>query len=178
MPAVYAENVRYTPSMPTRTPLVLAFRSTLIALDRETGALRWKALLPMEVRRFFFHEGRVIAAIGYERTGAVHILEGVRGMSEARVELHFDPTGAAILKDGKLYLASNDAVACITCSGRLVFRGSVEEIPRGLFGTTPTLVLRDAESREIAQVEVGSGSKRGNAGLLLDELVSQPDMRD
>lgn len=164
--------------MPSSTPLVLAFRSTLIALDRETGMLMWKASLPMEVRRFFFHDGRVIAAVGVEQKGAVHILDGARGMSEARVELTFDPTGAAILKDGRLYLASNDAVACVTCAGRLVFQGRVEEIQRGLFGTTPTLILRDAESREIAQVEVSRGSPRGNAGMLLDELVSQPDMRD
>jgi hypothetical protein len=164
---------------PTPPLLVLALRQTLVGLDPETGAHRWRAALPMQVRRIFPIEGAVLAVLAEPPTrGAVHVLDLATGMSRGSVQLDFDPSGAAILKDGRLYLASAHGVACLTTDCQLLWRGGMHDVPRGLFGTVATLVIRGPAGEERTQLEVGPQSVSDDAGLLLGDVVAQPDLRD
>lgn len=166
-------------SAPTAPLLVLALRQTLVGLDPETGTHRWRAALPMQVRRIFPIEGAVLAVLADPPThGAVHVFDLATGMSRHSVQLDFDPSGAAILKNGRLYLASEHGVACLTTDCQLLWKGRICDVPRGLFGTVPTLVIRGPAGEERTQLEVGPQSASGNAGLLLGDVVAQPDLRD
>jgi hypothetical protein len=168
--------MRTAPSPPL---VVLALRQTLVGLDPETGAHRWRAALPMQVRRIFPVEGAVLVVLADPPThGAVHVFDLATGMSRSSVQLDFDPSGAAILKDGRLYLASEHGVACLTADCQLLWKGGIREVARGLFGTVPTLVISGPAGEERTQLEVGPESVSGNAGLLFGDVVAQPDLRD
>lgn len=166
-------------SPPATLPLVLALRSTLIALDPATGTHRWKAAMPMQIRRLFPQEGAVLVVLAEPGVrGAVALVDLASGMVQRSVELAFDPSGAALVRDGHLYLASEHGVACLTTRCELLWSGGIREVKRGLFGADPMLVIAGADGRERTQLEIGQESSSGNAGLLLGELVSQPDLRD
>jgi outer membrane protein assembly factor BamB len=165
--------------MTAPTPLVLALRSTLVALDPETGVHRWRASFAMQIRRVFPVEGAVLVVLAEPGVrGAVHAVDLATGMTRAGVELGFDPSGATLVKDGRLFVASEHGVACVTTDCRLVWKGAIQGVPRGLFGLTQTLVITGADGTERAQLEVGAESSSGNAGLVLGDLASQPDLRD
>jgi CubicO group peptidase (beta-lactamase class C family) len=69
---------RYAPCMrtgPATTPLVLTMRSTLVALDPESGAHRWNLRLPMQVRRAFPVEGALLLVLAEPGTkGAIALV--------------------------------------------------------------------------------------------------------
>jgi hypothetical protein len=54
----------------------------------------------------------------------------------------------------------------------------MHDVPRGLFGTVATLVIRGPAGEERTQLEVGPQSVSDDAGLLLGDVVAQPDLRD
>lgn len=164
---------------PGSPPLVLALRSTLVALDPATGTHRWRATFPMQIRRVFPVEGAVLVVLADPGTrGAVHAIDLATGMSRRAVELGFDPSGAALVKDGMLYVASEHGVACVTADCQLVWKGAIQAVSRGLFSLGHMLVVTGADGAERAQIEVGDQTSSGNAGLVLGELVAQPDLRE
>lgn len=164
---------------PASSPLVLTLRSTLIALDPETGAHRWNVRLPMQVRRAFPLEKAVLLVLAEPGVrGAIVLVELASGMVLRRVELDFDPSGAALRDGDRLVVASESGVACVTTDCQLVWSGGIRAVQRGLFGADNMLVVTGADGHERAQIVVGEETSSGNAGLVLRELVSQPDLRD
>lgn len=164
---------------PFASPLVLTLRSTLVALDPETGAHRWNLRLPMQVRRAFPLEGALLLVLAEPGTrGAIALVELASGMVIRRIELDFDPSGAALRDGDRLYVASESGVVCVTTDCQLVWSGGIRAVQRGLFGADSVLAIQGADGKERAQVVVGSETSSGNAGIVLRELVSQPDLRD
>lgn len=164
---------------PASSPLVLTLRSTLIALDPDTGAHRWNVRLPMQVRRAFPLEKAILLVLAEPGVrGAIVLVELATGMVLRRVELDFDPSGAALRDGDRLVVASENGVACVTTDCQLVWSGAIASVQRGLFGADNMLVIAGADGRERAQIIVGDETSSGNAGLVLRELVSQPDLRD
>lgn len=166
-------------SAPATPPLVLALRSTLIALDPTTGTHRWKTAMPMQIRRLFPQDGALLVVLAEPGLrGAVALVDLATGMTHRSVELAFDPSGAALVREGHLYVASEHGVACVTTSCQLAWSGGIKEVKRGLFGADPMLVITAADGTERTQLEIGSQTNSGNAGLVFGDLVSQPDLRD
>ncbi|MFN7701543.1 MAG: PQQ-binding-like beta-propeller repeat protein [Deltaproteobacteria bacterium] len=161
------------------SPLVLTLRSTLVALDPETGAHRWNVRLPMQVRRVFPVEGGLLLVLAEPGVrGAIALVELSGGMVLRRIELDFDPSGAALEEGGRLFVASESGVACVTKDCQLVWSGGIRAVQRGLFGAESVLVIGGPDGKERAQIAVGDQTHSGNAGLVLRALVSQPDLRD
>ncbi|MBX7192823.1 MAG: PQQ-like beta-propeller repeat protein [Sandaracinaceae bacterium] len=164
---------------PDPTPLVLTLRSTLVALDPESGAHRWNLRLPMQVRRVFPLEKALLVVLAQAgESGAIALVELSSGMVLRRIELPFDPSGAALRDGDRLFVASEHGVVCVTTDCQLVWSGSIRAVQRGLFGADNMLVVTGPDGRERAQVQVGNESSSGNAGLALRDLVCQPDLRD
>jgi hypothetical protein len=160
------------------TPLVLALRTMLIALDPATGAHVWSTSLQRQIRHVF-PVGRALLVVLHDTSsGAVALVDLDSGMVQRRVELAFDPSGAALFENDRLYLASPDGVACVTRECQLVWSGGLREVQRGIFSADTMLVIRGPSGEERAQIAVGPQTVSGNAGLVLGALVSQPDLRD
>ena len=102
----------------------------------------------------------------------------VLNLTTAVDHLAFDPSGAALFENDRLYLASPDGVACVTRECQLVWSGGLREVQRGIFSADTMLVIRGPSGEERAQIAVGPQTVSGNAGLVLGALVSQPDLRD
>lgn len=165
-------------SQRSTTPLVLALRTMLIALDPDTGAHVWSTSLQLQIRQVFPLEGALLVVLTGQKAGAIARVELASGMVLRRVELAFEPSGAAVRRGDHLFLASPDGVACVTTDCQLVWSGGIRGVQRGLFGADTMLVVRGADGAERAQVVVGAQTSSGNAGIVLGELVSQPDLRD
>jgi hypothetical protein len=164
---------------PATTPLVLTMRSTLVALDPESGAHRWNLRLPMQVRRAFPVEGALLLVLAEPGTkGAIALVELASGMVIRRIELDFDPSGAALRDGDRLFVASESGVVCVTTDCQLVWSGGIKAVQRGLFGADSVLAIQGPDGKERAQVVVGAETNSGNAGIVLRDLVSQPDLRD
>lgn len=170
---------------PATSPLVLALRSTLIALDAETGAHHWHVSMPMQIRRVFPLDGALLVVLAQAAdatkpagAGAIVRVELASGMVLRRLELAFDPSGAALRDGDRIVVASEHGVACVTTDCQLVWSGGVRDEQRGLFGSDKALVVLGADGKERAHVVVGATTSCGNAGLVLRDLVAQPDLRD
>lgn len=159
-------------------PLVLALRNTLVALDPDTGAHRWKTSLPMAIRRLFPRVDAIIAVLAEARVrGAVVRVDRDTGMVLGSVELPFDPTGAALVSGDRLFLASEGGVACVSLRCELRWLGRVREATRGLYGSEATLIISKPDGTEITRLPVGSDASSEGAGLALGDQVCQPDLR-
>lgn len=135
--------------------------------------------MPMQIRRLFPLERALLVVLAEPRErGAVALVDLATGMVHRRLELPFDPSGAALRDGDRLMLASEHGVACVTADCQLLWSGGIREVQRGLFGADPMLVISGPDGKERAQVIVGQETSSGNAGLALGELVSQPDLRD
>jgi hypothetical protein len=164
---------------PPASPLVLTLRSTLVALDPETGAHRWNLRLPMQVRRAFPVERALLLVLAEPGVkGAIALVELASGMVLRRIELDFDPSGAALRDGDRLYVASENGVVCVTTDCQLVWAGGIRAVQRGLFGADSVLAILGPDGKERSQVVVGNETSSGNAGIVLRYLVSQPDLRD
>jgi outer membrane protein assembly factor BamB len=106
-------------------PLVISLRKLLIAVDAEQGTALWQQPLPAGVRRLFVVERSLFVALGNSTEGTVLCFDLYTGQPRGSVNVGFRAS-AGLVREGRLYLASQDGAACLTMEGVLLWRAKVE----------------------------------------------------
>jgi hypothetical protein len=149
---------------PTSLPLIFTVRERVVAIDPESGALRWEQPLPGGAGRLFLvGETLVVTA---RSTNIAHCFDLDSGVPRGHFDLGFRAE-TGLVRGDQLFLAGADAIACITASGALAWGAWVEG---------RDLVFRNRAGEELWRM---NGAKLTGVvvspGLLLGDLSSQPD---
>lgn len=152
-------------------PLVLTHRCRVLALDPATGSLLWDIELGRSARRLFRVGGVLLAT--YDNV--VCFIDLASGRLLGHLDLGFE-TRAGFVKDGRIFLAG-DGAACVTPAGQILWRvTSVDH--SGIVTSEENLTCFAADGTEQWRSgPLGMQQVSDNTGLLLDELVAQPDMK-
>ena len=147
-------------------PLFALQRPFLRAIDATTGRLLWEHEFarPDGVGRIFLQEGRVLVAMG----PALHCFEALTGRELGVVALGFTPD-SGLLHQGRLILADNASLACISADGRIVWIATTSS------GWEAEIECRDASGAVLWKRKAPSTDARAAAGLAIDGIVVQPD---
>jgi hypothetical protein len=149
---------------PPSLPLIFTVRERVLAVDAESGALRWEQPLPGGAGRLFL-VGETLIVTGRSTTIA-HCFDVDGGAPQAKLDLGFRAE-TGLVRGDRLFLAGDDAIACITASGALAWGAWLEG---------RDLVFRNREGEELWRM---TGARLGdtsiNPGLLLGDQTAQPD---
>jgi len=159
----------------SRSPLVMASKKLVIALDPESGRERWRTVLEQAASRMFLAENRLFVTYAAK----VLCLDYATGMLVGTVTLGFS-VSAGFVRGGRLFIAGAGGAACLSVDGVILWR--VEAKPASTLGgfqvgDQDELTARDLAGNVLWTATVEGDDERGtNVGLLLDAFVAQPDL--
>lgn len=151
-------------SAPTSLPLVFNVRDRVVAVDPDSGELRWQRRIPGGAGRLFL-VGETLVVTG-RSTNIAHCFDVEGGEPQGELDLGFCAE-AGLVREDRLFLAGRDAIACITVSGALLWGAWIEG---------GDLVCRNRAAEELWRLDAAKMSVLPtDPGLLLGELAAQPD---
>lgn len=117
--------------MPAPHPLVFVHYRNVIALDPDTGQVRWKAEAPEIIVRMAFLDGRVFLL---DRDCAVHVVDTATGRVLGMVQvMGAEKHGAAMIAEGnRIFVATTGGVMCLSSDGHVLWRTEHEGAGYGI----------------------------------------------
>jgi hypothetical protein len=156
----------------TDGPLVLSHRQLLVAIDPASGHKVWEHKLGSTARRLFRIGPRLFAA--YDTF--VCFLDMQTGALLGHVDVGFR-ISAGFVKDGHLFIAG-DGAACLRGDGSIVWQVVTRDTSGWVHGEL-NLVCVSPDGREIwRSMPLGTDFTSDNTGLVLGDVVAQPDMKE
>ncbi|MBX3229499.1 MAG: PQQ-binding-like beta-propeller repeat protein [Labilithrix sp.] len=108
---------------PAQTEPVIVVSSSITAVDRATGEVRWKQEFDNGFRRYAVDSGRIFAL---DSQGTLHCLDVATGATIGKVDLSPLPSSGAMLFDsGVLYVCGDNVLIAVSIDGRVLWRTSV-----------------------------------------------------
>ncbi|APR81618.1 Hypothetical protein A7982_06967 [Minicystis rosea] len=148
---------------PSNPPLIVTLRERVMALDPDSSALRWEQRFPGGAGRLFL-VGATLVVTG-KTTSSARCFD----LESGALRGHFDlglVVETGLVRGDRLFLASSDAVVCITVGGSLIW---------GAWMENGALVFRNQAGDELWRM--GAEAMNGLATsplLLLGDLAAQP----
>jgi outer membrane protein assembly factor BamB len=161
---------------PGSAPLLLLLGGLIIAVDPERGTRRWERRLDDRPTRLFLVGQTLLVTQGNDAGARVSCFDVNSGEPRGSFLLGFEVTAGLTRGEHVILAGSRDAV-CITAAGALAWSVATEvQVKNAWNGDKRALVCRDASGAELWRTEPNEGHA-GEAGLLLGDLVAQPDIR-
>lgn len=108
-------------TMPTDPPL-LVVSTQIVALDRATGATRWRYDLEGVGRRFAVEADRIFV---FDSKGWLHCVAVANGQRIGRVELELQLANSMLVDGERLYVSGDNEVVALDLTGRILWRAAV-----------------------------------------------------
>lgn len=108
-------------SPPPDAPL-LVFSTQVVALDRTTGAERWKYPMENVVRRFAIDGDRVFV---FDSESCLHCLDVASGRLLGKIDLPIMTANSMLLDGDRLYVSGDNEVTALDRNGTLLWTARV-----------------------------------------------------
>jgi outer membrane protein assembly factor BamB len=158
-----------------RTPLVMASKKLVIALEPETGHERWRRGLEQAASRLFLASSRLFVTYADK----IACLDYATGAVIGIVTVGF-AVSAGFVRGERLFVAGSGGAACLAMNGTILWRveaKSAQTLAGIRVGDVDDLTAFDAAGNVLwTAVVEGDDERRMNVGLLLDAFVAQPDL--
>lgn len=130
-------------------PLVSMIAKHIVALDAETGALRWKQPVEPAVTRIVVTAGIVFVAADEGRVSTLLMFDLATGAPRGSIPLPFRCHGALVSGD-RIYFAGSEGIFAVRSDGRAMFKVSRQVTEKSAWaGETADLVAHDPTGAEM-----------------------------
>lgn len=161
---------------PSSPPLVMLLSGLVIALDPELGTRRWQRSLGERPTRFFLVGETLMITLGSGAEASVVCLDMSTGEKRGSYLLGFEVMSGLSRGEHLILAGLRDAV-CLTSSGSLAWSVAPEIVEKNAWnGDKRELVCREASGTELWRAPLDE-NRTDESGLLLGDLVAQPDLR-
>ncbi len=103
-------------------PPLLVVSTQIVALDRATGAQRWRYDLEGVGRRFAVEADRVFV---FDSKGWLHCVDVASGQRIGRVELALKTANSMLVDGDRMYVSGDAEVVALDLAGRILWRAAV-----------------------------------------------------
>ena len=130
-------------------PLVSMIAKHIVALDAETGALRWKQPVEPAVTRIVVTAGIVFVAADEGRVSTLLMFDLATGAPRGSIPLPFRCHGALVSGD-RIYFAGSEGIFAVRSDGRVMFKISRQVVEKRTWvGDVADLVGHDPTGAEL-----------------------------